>query len=350
MEAEIIFSNIFFSWCLYTEDSAILDTLASQGKINPNTLTSVRYLAEVAQRRPAEEYPYARKMHRKIIMHVGPTNSGKTHHALRALAAAKTGVYAGPLRLLAHEIWERLNLGQIVPLGVEQPPPNTAVATPSTSKPEDLIELKNQPIAPEAQKYINPAYARKTNMITGEERKIVEEGASLLSCTVEMLAFRPQYDVGVIDEIQMIGDPHRGFAWTAAVLGLCANELHLCGEESAIPIVEALLQETGDELEVRRYERLTPLKVEEKSLDGDYSKVQRGDCVIAFSRGRIFEIKEEIESKSGLRCAVVYGKLPPEIRSEQAALFNDPHSGFDVMIGSDAIGMGLNLYVSTYPD
>jgi ATP-dependent RNA helicase SUPV3L1/SUV3 len=41
----------------------------------------------------------------------------------------------------------------------------------------------------------------------------------------------------------------------------------------------------------------------------------------------------------------VYGKLPPEIRSEQAALFNDPDSGYDVLIGSDSIGMGLNLYV-----
>lgn len=33
-----------------------------------------------------------REMHRKIIMHVGPNNSGKTHHALHALAAAKYGV------------------------------------------------------------------------------------------------------------------------------------------------------------------------------------------------------------------------------------------------------------------
>ena len=37
----------------------------------------------------------------------------------RALAAAKTGVYGGPLRLLAAEIFERLNRGQIVPAGVD---------------------------------------------------------------------------------------------------------------------------------------------------------------------------------------------------------------------------------------
>ena len=37
-----------------------------------------------------------------------------------------------------------------------------------------------------------------------------------------------------------------------------------------------------------------------------------------------------------MRCAVVYGRLPPKIRSEQAALFNDPESGYEVMVGSDA--------------
>ena len=33
-----------------------------------------------------------------------------------------------------------------------------------------------------------------------------------------------------------------------------------------------------------------------------------------------------------MRCAVVYGRLPPEIRSEQAARFNDPSSGYDALI------------------
>ena len=42
--------------------------------------------------------------------------------------------------------------------------------------------------------------------------------------------------------------------------------------------------------------------------------------------------------ETGMRCAVVYGRLPPKIRSEQEVLFNDPESGYDVMVGSDAIG------------
>ena len=50
-----------------------------------------------------------------------------------------------------------------------------------------------------------------------------------------------------------------------------------------------------------------------------------------------------------MRCAVVYGQLLPKIRSEQVALFNDPESGYEVMVPGDAIGMGLNLYVSSLP-
>jgi ATP-dependent RNA helicase SUPV3L1/SUV3 len=56
-------------------------------------------------------------------------------------------------------------------------------------------------------------------------------------------------------------------------------------------------------------------------------------------------LKHQVETLTGLRCAVAYGRLPPEVRSAQAALFNDQDSEYDVMIGSDALGMGLNLCV-----
>lgn len=41
----------------------------------------------------------------------------------------------------------------------------------------------------------------------------------------------------------------------------------------------------------------------------------------------------------------MYGQLPPETRSQQARLFNDPTSGYDILVASDAIGMGLNLNI-----
>ena len=171
----------------------------------------------------------------------------------------------------------------------------------------------------------------------------MSELAGLTSCTVEMISADHRYDVAVIDEIQMLSDPERGGAWTSAVLGLNAEELHLCGEERALPLVQQLLEDTGDELIINRYDRLTPLQMAEQSLMGDFKAIKKGDCVVAFSREKLFALKRQIERETGMRCAIIYGRLPPEVRAEQAALFNDPDSGYDVLVGSDAIGMGLNL-------
>ncbi|KAF8179657.1 P-loop containing nucleoside triphosphate hydrolase protein, partial [Pholiota molesta] len=314
---DVIYSTTFFWWAARATNQERLEKVFG---VQPRTLGLVQQLVQVTARTfPADEWHLARTTHRKIIMHVGPTNSGKTHHALRALAAAKSGVYAGPLRLLAHEIWQRLNSGQIAPLGADEEAPKDPKG--------------------------DPKYARPCNMLTGEEKKIMEGDVSHYSCTIEMLAYHSRVEVAVIDEIQMLGDADRGPAWLNAVAGVWASEVHLCGEETVVPLVKALLQHTGDEIEVRRYERLTPLVVENESLEGDFRKVRKGDCIVAFNRSSIFAIKKTVEEVTGMRCAVVYGRLPPEVRSEQAALFNDPDSGYDVIIGSDAIGMGLNLKI-----
>lgn len=58
---------------------------------------------------PAYWYPSARQMKRKIIFHAGPTNSGKTYQAMQRFLKAKTGVYCGPLRLLAVEVFNKTN-------------------------------------------------------------------------------------------------------------------------------------------------------------------------------------------------------------------------------------------------
>jgi len=257
---------------------------------------------------PAEWHGPARSARRKIIFHVGPTNSGKTYHALRALAASRVGVYAGPLRLLAFEIYDRLNKGLIPPSGAD---------------PEGV-------------------YPRPCNLVTGEEQRI-DPDATLSSSTIEMLSFNIKYDVAVIDEIQMIADEQRGSAWTNALLGLTADEIHVCGEETAVPLVQQLLADTGDEIIVNRYQRLSPLHVATQSMEGNWTDIRRGDCIVAFSRKDIFACKHNIEQKTGLRCAVAYGKLPPEVRAEQALLFNKPDGDYPVMVASDCIGMGLNL-------
>ena len=63
-------------------------------------------------RRPVSELtvrlPERRVEPETVIAHLGPTNSGKTHDALRFLVETGKGVYAAPLRMLAQEAHRRL--------------------------------------------------------------------------------------------------------------------------------------------------------------------------------------------------------------------------------------------------
>ena len=262
-----------------------------QDKANQDKLADLRY--------PIEWFPATRALQRTVHLHVGPTNSGKTYHALQRLEAAESGIYAGPLRLLAHEVFSRFN-------------------------------AKGKPCA----------------LVTGEERRVPEGMTNFMSsCTVEMVPLNSVMDVAVIDEIQMMADSERGWAWTQAFLGVQAKEVHLCGELRTIQLVTDLCKAMGDTLIIHRYERLSPLKTEKQSLNGDLGRLQKGDAIILFSRVAIHAMKADIEKATGKRCAVVYGSLPPETRAQQAALFNDPNNDYDFLVASDAVGMGLNLSI-----
>ncbi|KAI9119386.1 hypothetical protein K1719_010061 [Acacia pycnantha] len=182
------------------------------------------------------------------------------------------------------------------------------------------------------------------SLLTGQEKKHVPF-SSHVACTVEMVSTNELYDVAVIDEIQMMADAYRGHAWTRALLGLKADEIHICGDPSVLNIVRKICQETGDELHEQHYERFKPLVVESKTLLGDLQNIRSGDCVVAFSRREIFEVKLAIEKHTKHRCCVIYGSLPPETRRQQASLFNDQNNEYDVLVASDAVGMGLNLNI-----
>src|SRR5690606_24447906 len=45
----------------------------------------------------------------KYVLHIGETNTGKTHHALEKMKEANSGLYLAPLRLLALEVYDKLN-------------------------------------------------------------------------------------------------------------------------------------------------------------------------------------------------------------------------------------------------
>ena len=63
--------------------------------------------------------------------------------------------------------------------------------------------------------------------------------------------------------------------------------------------------------QVHHYERLSPLVPLENSLCGKYERVRPGDCVVAFSRASVFQVRKKIEQATKQQCAVIYGGLPP---------------------------------------
>lgn len=94
---------------------------------------------------------------------------------------------------------------------------------------------------------------------------------------------------------------------------------------------------------MRRYKRLTPLKVEENALE-TLDNVVPGDCIVCFSKNDIYSVSRAIEAR-GMEVGVIYGSLPPGTKLAQAAKFNDVDNPCKVLIATDAIGMGLNLLV-----
>lgn len=246
-----------------------------------------------------ESFEVASRMGRKFIALLGPTNSGKTHRAMEALAKAESGVYLAPLRLLALENYERLQNAR--PHGKE--------------------------IA--------------VSLITGEERRIAE-GATHVASTVEMLDTKTPVEVAVIDEIQMLADRDRGAAWTAAVCGAPASTVFLVGAPEARRAIEALADRLEVPLEVHVLKRMAPLAMEPSPVR-KLGNLRRGDAVIAFSRRDVLMWRDMITEK-GLSVATVYGNLSPEVRRAQAERFREGQA--DIVVGTDALAMGLNMPIA----
>lgn len=264
---------------------------------NPQeTISSLDWRTFLNLRKPHLWFPAARTMNRTIIVHMGPTNSGKTYRAMNRLMEARSGIYCGPLRLLAWENYEKMT-----------------------------------------------AKGVKCALVTGQEAVEVP-GATHCSSTVEMVDMTKIFDVAVLDEIQMLNSDDRGSSWTQALLGVLAREVHVCGDKTSLEFIRAVTELTGEKLVVNQYERLSPVTVQ-NGFVGSFSHLRRGDCVVVFNRKDVFLLRKRIEATTGKRCAVIYGTLPPDVRKKQAELFNDPDSGVDILIATDAIGMGLNLQI-----
>lgn len=238
-------------------------------------------------------FPLARSVERRLLFLAGPTNSGKTYEAMRLAIEAPTAEVLSPLRLLAHEHRETLQSSGV-----------------------------------------------RAGLITGEERDESEDFTHYAR-TIETIDVGRRVDVCVIDEIQMLADEQRGWAWTQALFAAPADLVVMTGSPDALPMVERLAKVLGEPLEVQTLARKNELAPWPQPIG--LTDLKRGDAVVAFSRAAVHELREEIV-RLGLSVATVYGALSPEVRRAEAARFRRGEA--DIVVATDAIGMGLNLPVS----
>ena len=246
--------------------------------------------SELAFQGYPDTFEKARHLQRSVTLYVGPPNSGKTHAAFERLAQAHDGAYLAPLRLLALEGRDRL-----VARGVP------------------------------------------CSLLTGEENVPIA-GAGLVSSTIEMVGTHKPIDVAVIDEAQMIFDSSRGWAWTQAIVAVPANEVIIICSAYAVPAIENLLGLCGERCTVRHFARKQHVDMLAQPVP--IGALTKGDAVVAFSRRDVLMLRDQIAA-SGHPVSVIYGALPPEVRRREAERFASGAS--DILVATDAIGMGLNL-------
>ena len=227
-------------------------------------------------------------MQRPLTALLGPTNTGKTHLAIERMLTHESGMIGFPLRLLARE-----NYDKVVGLrGVE------SVA-----------------------------------LVTGEER-IVPRRPAYWMCTVEAMPLDARTDFLAVDEVQLAADRERGHVFTDRILHARGRlETWLIGAETIRPLLRKLLPDA----DVTSRPRLSTLRYSEpKRLD----KLPRRAAVIVFSLRALYETAARLRHLRG-GAALVFGALSPRTRNAQVALYQSGE--VDLLVATDAIGMGLNL-------
>jgi ATP-dependent RNA helicase SUPV3L1/SUV3 len=222
---------------------------------------------------------------------LGPTNTGKTHGCVSRMLEYDSGMIGLPLRLLAREVYERIQ----------------------------------REAGPDAVAFI-----------TGEERQ-VPRNARYWVCTTEAMPVEREVDFLAVDEVQLAASPTRGHIFTERLLHARGRfETWFLGASTMRSVIAQLVPTT----QFRSAKRLSKL-----SFSGaiPLAKLPSRAAVVAFSTPRVYELAERLRVRKG-GVAVVLGALSPKTRNAQVAMYQAGE--VDHLVATDAIGMGLNMSLS----
>ncbi len=228
----------------------------------------------------------------QVVFHLGPTNSGKTYDSLQALAAEGSGVYAAPLRQLAHEAYERL----------------------SAELPAGTVGLS-----------------------TGEEE--IDPMAPIVCCTVEKAPMRG--DLLVLDESHWVADADRGHHWARLLLTGEYREMHLISAAEALLLLRPLVAD-AKKTTIVNHKRLSRLDLLKQPVRPDAVRPQT--LVVAFSRKAVYAVAAALDPARPGKVGVLYGALPPATRREVIERFT--RGELEVLVTTDVIGHGINVPAS----
>ncbi|MBX3222039.1 MAG: helicase [Labilithrix sp.] len=221
---------------------------------------------------------------------LGPTNTGKTHHAIERMLEHASGMIGLPLRLLAREVYDRL----------------TARVGES-----------------------------RVALVTGEEQRIPRR-PSYWVATVEAMPIEREVDFLAVDEIQLAAHPQRGHVFTSRLLAARGRlETWFLGADTMRDALRELVP-TARHVEHPRLSRLAYAGA------APLARLPPRTAVVAFSMPHVYELAERLRKRRG-GAAVVLGALSPRTRNAQVAMFQAGE--VDCLVATDAIGMGLNLDV-----
>ena len=242
-----------------------------------------------ASPRPQSAGPLSRGAgSRGLAALLGPTNTGKTHHAIERMLSFKSGMIGLPLRLLAREVYGRV---------------------------------------------VQKVGADRVALVTGEE-KIKPPSPDYWVATVEAMPRDLDVDFVAIDEAQLSADFDRGHIFTDRLLRWRGrSETLLIGAETLAPVIQRFMP--GAPIFSRpRLSRLTHAGARK------IVRLPPRSAVVAFSAEEVYAIAEWIKRQRG-GAAVVLGALSPKTRNAQVELYQSGE--VDYIVATDAIGMGLNL-------
>ena len=266
------------------------------------------------------KYPIANQPLSKRLFdcYLGNTNSGKTYTALEKVKQVLKDnpnaniAYLAPLRLLALEIYEKMNSENI-----------------------------------------------PCSLFTGEE-EIIVSNARIKSCTIEMLNENEHYDLIIVDEYQMYSDPQRGSAWYKTFINADCEHFILIGAENALfGLIYLMNKLLGNHpvpseskfsnvfnknilpfepvFKINYFKRIGPI-VYHPAIE--LKHFQSGDCLVTFSKNKVLQYADLLK-ELGYKVSILYGDLPLETRIAQSDNFKNGLT--DILVSTDVIGMGLNL-------